>query len=330
MKLLDKRVVLFFLVRCIGVFMGLITIAYQYQFTYELKQFFHQYIFLSLFVYLIDGGYSEKITQNNAIISTRFLHKTTIVFIACVVLSLVSYYYFTFNHIYLKWLLASSFIIPFQMYADALYRIILQSKQSLSFVVYQALSPTIILLLLITSKNFMQQNNLWFVFVVFNMLIQIVYLLYIYLVNKKIFQLSNERNHNKLVEAKALMYKLFPLIVYEAITIIYNQNNFNSNGFGLELIRSCYFIVGFLLLMIYTKSNAIFVFINKTKMLGIVGVITFVSLGVCLAIAASKYVLFKTIPIIFSIDITIYFLMIALYSVYVFKYCNWVFIEKNK
>ena len=310
--------------------MGLITIAYQYQFTYELKQFFHQYIFLSLFVYLIDGGYSEKITQNNAIISTLFLRKTIIVLIVCIVLSLISYYCFTFNHIYLKWLLASSFIIPFQMYADALYRIILQSKQSLSFVVYQALSPTIILLLLIAFKSFLQQNNLWLVFVVFNILIQIIYLLYIYSVNKKIFQLSNGKNYNKLVDAKALMYKLFPLIVYEAITIIYNQNSNSSNGFGLELIRSCYFIVGFLLLMIYTKSNTIFVFINRTKMLGIVGVIAFVSLGVCFAIAASKYVLFKTIPVIFSIDIKIYILMIALYTVYVFKYCNWVFMEKNK
>ncbi len=309
--------------------MGLITIAYQYQFTYELKQFFHQYIFLSLFVYLIDGGYSEKITQNSATVSTLFLRKTIIVFVACIALSLVSYYYFTFNHIYLKWLLASTFIIPFQMYADALYRIILQSKQSLSFIVYQALSPTIILLLLVTSKNFMQQNDLWFVFVVFNILIQIIYLLYIYLTNKKIFELTNERNNDKLVDAKALMYKLFPLIVYEGITILYNQNANDNNGFGLELIRSCYFIVGFLLLMIYTKSNTIFTFINKTKMLGIVGVITFVSLGVSLAIALTKYILFKTTPVIFSTDVTIYLLMIAFYSIYVFKYCNWVFIEKK-
>ncbi len=310
--------------------MGLITIAYQYQFTYELKQFFHQYIFLSLFVYLIDGGYSEKITQNNSLVSRLFFRKTIIVFVACIALSLVSYYCLSFNHIYLKWLLASTFIIPFQMYADVLYRIILKSTQSLSFVVYQALSPTIILLLLITSKSFIQQNNLWIVFVAFNILIQLVYLLYIYLTNKNIFQLTNKKNSNKLIDTKALMYKLFPLIVYEAITVIYNQSANNGNGFGLELIRSCYFIVGFLLLMIYTKSNTIFAFINKSKMLGIVGVITLVSLGVSLAIAASKYILFKTIPVIFSIDVMIYFLMIALYSVYLFKYCNWVFIGKNK
>lgn len=310
--------------------MGLITIAYQYQFTYELKQFFHQYIFLSLFVYLIDGGYSEKVTQNNTAISRFFFRKTIIVFVACITLSLISYYYFSFNHIYLKWLLASTFIIPFQMYADVLYRIILKSAQSLSFVVYQALSPTIILLLLFTSKSFIPQGNLWLVFVLFNILIQVVYLLYIYLTNKKTFQLTTKKSNHKLIDAKALMYKLFPLIVYEVITIVYNQNANNSDGFGLELIRSCYFIVGFLLLMIYTKSNTIFAFINKSKMLGIVGVITFVSLGVSLAIAVSKYVLFKTIPVIFSIDIMIYFLMIALYALYVYKYCNWVFIEKNK
>ena len=154
MKQLDKKVLLFFLVRCIGVFMGLITITYQYQFTYELKQFFHQYIFLSLFVYLFDGGYSEKITQNNPLISKLFFRKTILVFVACVALSFVSYYCFSFNHIYLKWLLASTFIIPFQMYADVLYRIILKSTQSLSFIIYQALSPTIILLLLILALIF--------------------------------------------------------------------------------------------------------------------------------------------------------------------------------
>ena len=322
---LDKKVALFFLLRIIGILFGLILISYQYHLESDLKQYFHHFPFLMFLVYLVDAGYSEIVTQKLEQIDYFFIKKLLWIFPAAVLISVITFKLNLFSSLYIQWLILSIVYIPFQAYFDIIYRIILKSSQALYFVIYQTASPVLILLMLMGINSLVPSGYIFIYFVSISLLIQIIYLSGMYLLNKKIFIINkkNTSEHNPVIYSKAFAYKLFPLFAYEIFSISYTTCSDNA-GFGLELIRSAYFIVGFILLLIYTKSNNLYKFLSS-GIQNIALLLILFTLFVRLSIGIAKKVFFLT-PLVFSwVDMVLFVAIITVFSVYINKYSRWIF-----
>ena len=324
-KNLDKKVALFFLLRLVGIFFGLILISYQYHLESDLKLYFHHFPFLMFLVYIIDAGYSEIVTQQLEKTDYFFIKKLLMILPLTIIISVITFKLNLFSSLYVQWLVVSIIYIPFQAYFDVIYRIILKSNQALYFVIYQTASPILILSLLMAFSSWIPSNYLFIFFLAINLFIQIIFLFGMYLLNRNFF-LINRNNESILIKtmfSKAFLYKLFPLFAYEIFSILYTTYSQNQ-GFGLELIRSAYFIVGFILLLVYTRSNNLYKLLSSGIQY-IVLILTLFTLFVSLTIGVTKKILFDT-PLFFSIgDIVLFVAIIVIFSFYLNKYSHWIF-----
>jgi len=324
-KNLDKKVALFFSLRIIGIFFGLILISYQYHLESDLKQFFHHFPFLIFLVYIVDAGYSEIVTQKLEQTDYFFVKKILIILPLTILLSVLVFNLNLFSSLYVEWLVLSIVYVPFQAYFDVIYRIILKSNQAIYYVIYQTSSPILILVLLMSINSWVPINYIFACFITINILIQVVFLAGMYLLNSKLFIINtnNQSDFTPSIFSKAFIFKLFPLFAYEVLSISYTTYSHNV-GFGLELIRSSYFIVGFILLLIYNRSNKLYKFLSSGTLNIALILILFTSF-VSLSIGVAKKVLFST-PLIFSwSDLVLFITLIFVFSFYLDKYSKWIF-----
>ena len=331
-KLLHKKLLLFVSLRLIGAATGLVLISFQYNQPLQLKYFFHHFPSLLIFVYLIDFGYSELITKTNDSISISFIKRLCYALAAIIAIQLLVFNVFPQVDSAIRWLLIAALFIPFQAFFDVCYRVMLRSGFALHFLIYQLMSPVLMLLSLMLFAKYMDVSHLYIPFIAVTVGIQVVFVLIVFKIQPLLFRFQSGANnfsfsHNMLIP---FVLKVTPLLIYELASDIYTHYFQVDTGSGFELIRSAYFMVGILLLLLYAKDDRMMNMIKKNF------IMVFLSLAaasfiITVLITNVKIVLKEGLHIsnvqLFSFqktDIVFWLVTTLLCAFYLFRYSAWV------
>jgi hypothetical protein len=326
-KLLQGNFIRFILLRLFGVLAGLFLLSYQYNMENDIKLFFHHFPSVLFSVYLIDYGYSEVVTRELKVIQFSFLKRIIISFVAISIIVAVLLVVFKPIHNYQVWLIIALLTAPFQAFFDVYYRLLLKSSRAHLFLLFQAVQPLCLIFILYFAYNQLPKYFIFPVFLLSLILIQVCFLLIVYAVDKTFFSISKYNSTPKNILSLQLLQPFFlkvaPVIIYEMCSFVYTYVSPNSLSFGFELMRSSYFVVGFILLLAYTKNTSTINVAYKKwyySALFIAVIASFISI----AIAIVKYVLFSKIPFLHSLDILVFIAIALLYGIYIVIYTKWV------
>lgn len=336
-KLLHKRFLLFFSLRFIGAATGLVLISFQYNQPLQLKYFFHHFPSLLILVYLIDFGYSELITKTNEAISFHFIKRLLYSLGLIILIQLLATLILPVQESFIKWLLIGALFIPFQAFFDVCYRVMLRSGFALHYLLYQLLFPVLLLTTMVVSSKCIDLNLLFIPFIVATVGIQSLFVLIVYNIKPSLFTIKSGSNnfsdsHNMLVP---FILKVTPLIIYELASDIYMHFFQVDTGSGFELIRSAYFMVGILLLLLYAKDDRMVNIIKKNFLLVFL-LLALASFVITILIVNVKIILksglhFNTIQL-FSFqmtDIICWLITTSLCAFYLFRYSAWISTSKQ-
>ena len=336
-KLLHKKLLLFVSLRFIGAATGLVLISFQYNQPLQLKYFFHHFPSLLIFVYLIDFGYSELITKTNDSISLQFIKRLLYALVAIIALQLLIINIFPQVENYIRWLLIAALFIPFQAFFDVCYRVMLRSGFALHFLIYQLMFPILVLASLVLFAKYLDASKLYIPFIVATVAIQLIFVFIVYKICPSLFHIQTANNnfsaaHNMLIP---FILKVTPLVIYELASDIYTHLYQVDTGSGFELIRSSYFMVGILLLLLYAKDDRMMNMIKKNYIMVflLLASASFVitSLIVNVKIVLKKGFHIHAIQLLsFQLsDIVFWLITTMLCSFYLFKYSSWISAQKH-
>ena len=337
-KLLHKKLLLFVSLRFIGAATGLVLISFQYNQPLQLKYFFHHFPSLLIFVYLIDFGYSELITKTNGSISFQFIKRLLYSLVAILIVQLIVFNLIPELESFIRWLLIAAILIPFQAFFDVCYRVMLRSGFAFHYLVYQFMFPILILISLILFAKYIDVSKLYIPFIIGTIAIQLLFVFIVYKIQPSLFKIQSGGNnfsetHNMLIP---FILKITPLVIYELASDIYMHLYQVDTGSGFELIRSAYFMVGILLLLLYAKDDRMVNMIKRNfllvfLMLAIASfIITTLIVNVKIVlksgfhISAIQLFNFQVTDIIFWIVTTL------LCSYYLFRYSYWISTPKHQ
>jgi hypothetical protein len=326
-KLLQGSFIWFILLRLFGVLAGLFLLSYQYNMDNDTKLFFHHFPSILFCVYLIDYGYSEVVTRELKIIQLSFLKRIAFSFILIGIIVLISTFVFKTVHNYQVWLIIALLTAPLQAFFDVYYRLILKSKYAHFFLLFQAIQPLFLFLVLYFVYNHLPHNYIFPIFLISIIFIQICFLLFVYILNKSFFGIDKfdaEKSH--LLSSQSLqpfILKVAPVVIYEICSFVYSYIANNTLSFGFELMRSSYFVVGFILLLMYTK-NASAVKLAYKKWYYSTFFVVVIASFISIAIAVVKYVLFSKMPFLNFLDVFVFFIIAFLYGIYIAIYTKWI------
>ena len=232
----------------------------------------------------------------------------------------------------IRWLLIATLFIPFQAFFDVCYRVMLRSGFALHFLIYQLMSPVLMLLSLVLFAKYMDVSHLYIPFIAVTVGIQVVFVLIVFKIQPLLFRFQSGANnfsssHNMLIP---FVLKVTPLLIYELASDIYTHYFQVDTGSGFELIRSAYFMVGILLLLLYAKDDRMMNMIKKNF------IMVFLSLAaasfiITVLITNVKIVLkeglhFSNVQLFsFQVtDIVFWLVTTLLCAFYLFRYSAWV------
>jgi len=331
-KLLHKKLILFILLRFIGAATGLVLISFQYNQPLQLKYFFHHFPSLLILVYLIDFGYSELITKTNGAISFQFIKRLIYSLFAIILIQLIVFNFIPEVQSYIRWLLFAAIFIPFQAYFDVCYRIMLRSGFALHYLIYQLMFPILLLVSLVLFAKYMDVSKLYITFIIATLAIQLIFVLVVYNIQPSLFSIQPGGNnfsdsHNMFIP---FILKITPLLIYELASDIYTKYYQVDTGSGFELIRSAYFMVGILLLLLYAKDDRMLTMIKKNYLMVFILLAT-ASFVITTLMVNVKQILNSGFHIyniqVFNFqfaDIIFWLITTSLCSFYLFKYSAWI------
>ena len=337
-NLLHKKLLLFVSLRFVGAATGLVLISFQYNQPLQLKYFFHHFPSLLMLVYLIDFGYSELITKTNDSISFHFIKRLLYSLAAIIMLQVVVLNVFPQVESFVKWLLIAALFIPFQAFFDVCYRVMLRSGFALHFLIYQLMFPILMLLSLVLSARYMDASKLYITFIVATLAIQIIFVGIVYRIQPSLFAIQPHANnfsdsHNMLIP---FILKITPLVIYELASDIYMHFYQVDTGSGFELIRSAYFMVGILLLLLYAKDDRMLSMIKKNFIMVFL-LLAMASFAITTLIINVKIILKTGFHVhtiqLFSFqlsDIVFWLVTTMLCSFYLFRYSFWISTPKHQ
>ena len=331
-KLLHKKLLLFVSLRLIGAATGLVLISFQYNQPLQLKYFFHHFPSLLIFVYLIDFGYSELITKTNDSISIGFIKRLFYALAAIIAIQLLVFNVFPQVESSIKWLLIAALFIPFQAFFDVCYRVMLRSGFALHYLVYQLMSPVLMLISLVLFAKFMDESRLYIPFIAITVGIQVAFVLIVFKIQPSLFRLQAGTNnfsssHNMFIP---FILKITPLLIYELASDIYTHYFQVDTGSGFELIRSAYFMVGILLLLLYAKDDRMMNMIKKNFIMVFLSlaaasfIITTLITNVKIVLKSGFHVNSIQLFSFQMTDIVFWLITTLLCSFYLFRYSAWV------
>ena len=336
-KLLHKKLLLFVSLRIIGAATGLVLISFQYNQPLQLKYFFHHFPSLLIFVYLIDFGYSELITKTNDAISLQFIKRLLYALVAIIALQLLIINIFPQVENYIRWLLIAALFIPFQAFFDVCYRVMLRSGFALHFLIYQLMFPILVLASLVLFAKYLDASKLYIPFIVATVAIQLIFVFIVYKICPSLFHIQTANNnfsaaHNMLIP---FILKVTPLVIYELASDIYTHLYQVDTGSGFELIRSSYFMVGILLLLLYAKDDRMMNMIKKNYIMVFLllasasFVITSLIVNVKIVLKNGFHIHAIQLLSFQLSDIVFWLITTMLCSFYLFKYSSWISTQKQ-